>query len=99
MKSSRFFCLTFASFFIFGGAEVFAQSAVQTSKNSLSESPKFKGQPFSVFEYRGASPDTLKKYSVLEFADGRISKERQFNGNSLRTERFQKSPGLTRQKT
>lgn len=79
MKSSRLFCLAFASFFIFGGAEFFAQSAVQTSKNSLSESPKFKGQPFSVSEYRGTSPDTLKKYSVLEFADGRISKETQFN--------------------
>lgn len=78
MKSSRLFCLTFASFFILGGAEVFAQSAVQTSKNSLSESPKFNGQPFSVSEYRGASPDSLKKYSVLEFADGRILKEMQF---------------------
>ena len=78
MKSSRLFCLIFVSVLFFVGAEVFAQSAVQTSKNSLSESPKFKGQPFSVSEYRGTSPDTLKKYSVLEFADGRISKERQF---------------------
>ena len=79
MKSSRFFCLTFASFFIFGGAEVFSQSTVSVSKNTLATSPKFSGSPFCVTEYRGASPDSLKKYSVLEFADGRISKETQFN--------------------
>ena len=78
MKSSRFFCLTFASFFIFGGAEVFPQNTVSVSKNTLATSPKFSGSPFCVTEYRGASPDSLKKYSVLEFADGRISKERQF---------------------
>lgn len=78
MKSSRFFCLTFASFFIFGGAEVFSQSTVSVSKNNMTASPKFNGSLFSVTEYRGASPDALKKYSVLEFADGRISKERQF---------------------
>lgn len=78
MKSSRFFCLTFASFFLFAGAEVFSQDTVQALKNSLTESPKFSGSPVSVTEYRGASPDTLKKYSVLEFADGRILKERQF---------------------
>lgn len=79
MKSSRFFCLVFASFFIFGGAEVFPQNTVSVSKNNLAASPKFSGSPFSVTEYRGDSPDTLKKYSVLEFADGRISKETQFN--------------------
>ncbi|WP_298740448.1 hypothetical protein [uncultured Treponema sp.] len=78
MKSSRFFCLAFASFFIFGGAEVFPQNTVSVSKNTLATSPKFSGSPFCVTEYRGASPDSLKKYSVLEFADGRISKERQF---------------------
>ena len=78
MKSSRFFCLTFASVLFFGGAEVFSQSTVSVSKNNLAASPKFSGSPFSVTEYRGDSPDTLKKYSVLEFADGRISKERQF---------------------
>lgn len=79
MKSSRFFCLTFASFFLFTGAEVFPQDSVSVSKNSLTASPKFKGSPVSVTEYRGASPDSLKKYSVLEFADGRILKERQFS--------------------
>ena len=79
MKSSRFFCLTFASFILFVGAEVFSQNTVSVSKNTLAASPKFKGSPFSVSEYRGASPDSLKKYSVLEFADGRILKERQFN--------------------
>lgn len=79
MKSSRLFCLTFVSVLFFGGAEVFPQSTVQALKNSLTESPKFKGSPFSVTEYRGTAPDSLKKYSVLEFADGRISKETQFN--------------------
>ena len=79
MKSSRLFCIGAAFSFVLGAAEIFAQNTLPDSKNSLSESPKFKGQPFSVTEYRGTSPDTLKKYSVLEFADGRISKERQFN--------------------
>ena len=78
MKSSRLFCIGAAFSFVLGAAEIFAQNTLPDSKNSLSESPKFKGQPFSVTEYRGTSPDTLKKYSVLEFADGRISKERQF---------------------
>lgn len=78
MKSSRLFCLIFVSVLFFGGAEVFPQNTVSVSKNTLATSPKFSGSPVSVTEYRGASPDSLKKYSVLEFADGRISKERQF---------------------
>ena len=78
MKSSRLFCLIFVSVLFFGGAEVFPQNTVSVSKNTLAASPKFSGSPFCVTEYRGASPDSLKKYSVLEFADGRISKERQF---------------------
>ncbi len=78
MKSSRLFCLIFVSVLFFGGAEVFPQNTVSVSKNTLATSPKFSGSPFCVTEYRGASPDSLKKYSVLEFADGRISKERQF---------------------
>lgn len=83
MKSSRFFCLVFASFFLFGGAEVFPQNTVSVSKNILATSPKFSGSPFCVTEYRGASPDSLKKYSVLEFAEGRISKERQFGDDGF----------------
>ena len=78
MKSSRLFCLIFVSVLFFEGAEVFPQNTVSVSKNSLTVFPKFSGSPVSVTEYRGTSPDTLKKYSVLEFADGRISKERQF---------------------
>ena len=64
--------------FVFGAAEIFAQNTLPDSKNSLAESQKFKGSPVSVTEYRGASPDSLKKYSVIEFADGRIFRERQF---------------------
>lgn len=78
MKSSRLFCLAFASVVFFGGAEVFSQNSVSPLKNSLSEPPKFKGSPVFVTEYRGASPDSLKKYSVIEFSDGRIFRERQF---------------------
>ena len=79
MKSSRLFCVGAAFCLVFGTAEIFAQSALPDSKNNLAASPMFKGSPVSVTEYRGASPDSLKKYSVLEFADGRILKERQFS--------------------
>ena len=79
MKSSRLLFVEAAFCFVFGAAGIFAQSALPDSKNSLTVFSKFKGSPVSVTEYRGASPDTLKKYSVLEFADGRISKETQFN--------------------
>ena len=78
MKSSRLFCLAFASVLFWGGTEVFSQNSVSLVKNTLSEPPKFKGSPVSVTEYRGASPDSLKKYSLIEFADGRIFRERQF---------------------
>lgn len=79
MKSSRLFCFAFASVLFWGGAEAFSQNAVSPVKNTLTASPKFKGSPVCVTEYRGTSPDNLKKYSVLEFADGRIFKERQFS--------------------
>ena len=42
------------------------------------ESSKFNGSPVWVTEFRGNSPDSLKKFSVLEFADGRILMEKQF---------------------
>lgn len=79
MKSSRLFCVGAAFCLVFGTAGIFAQSALPDSKNSLTASPMFKGSPVCVTEYRGVSPDSLKKYSVLEFADGRILKERQFS--------------------
>lgn len=80
MKSSRLFYFTVASVFIAGAAKVFSQSTVSVSKNALVESSKFNGSPVVVTEFRGNSPDSLKKFSVLEFADGRILRE-----NSLET--------------
>lgn len=78
IKSSRLFYFTVASVFIAGAAKVFSQSTVSVSKNALVESSKFNGSPVVVTEFRGNSPDSLKKFSVLEFADGRILREKQF---------------------
>lgn len=78
MKSSRLFCVGAAFCLVFGAAQVFSQSTVSVSKNTLVESSKFNGSPVVVTEFRGNSPDSLKKFSVLEFADGRILREKQF---------------------
>ena len=78
MKSSRLFYFTVASVFIAGAAKVFSQSTVSVSKNALVESSKFNSSPVVVTEFRGNSPDSLKKFSVLEFAGGRILREKQF---------------------
>ena len=78
MKSSHLFYFTVASVFIAGAAKVFSQSTVSVSKNALVESSKFNGSPVVVTEFRGNSPDSLKKFSVLEFEDRRILMEKQF---------------------
>ena len=78
MKSVRFLCFSAAFNFVFGAAQFFSQSTVSVSKNALVESSKFNGSPVVVTEFRGNSPDSLKKFSVLEFADGRILREKQF---------------------
>ena len=82
MKSSRLFYFTVASVFIAGAAKVFSQSTVSVSKNVLVESSKFNGSPVVVTEFRGNSLDSLKKFSVLEFAGGRILREKQFGDDS-----------------
>ena len=66
MKSSRLFYFTVASVFIAGAAKVFSQSTVSDLKNALVESSKFNGSPVVVTEFRGNSPDSLKKFSVAE---------------------------------
>ena len=82
MKSVRFLCFSAAFNFVFGAAQFFSQSTVSVSKNALVESSKFNGSPVVVTEFRGNSPDSLKKFSVLEFADGRIWSDSWYDGLS-----------------
>ena len=76
----RFYIMT-VCILLSGAGAAFAQSTLFISKNTLGESQKFHGQISSVTEYRGTSADNLRKYSSVEFSDGKIVSEKQFDEN------------------